>query len=83
MEVLLDTRQVAQRLGLARASLAKLRLYGGGPPYVKLGAKVLYPEEALAEWLDAQPRHTSTATSAKSRRWTRCRPSSPASGTSR
>lgn len=59
--VLLSPDDVAQRLGLARSTLAKLRLKGGGPPYVKLGAAVRYPEDALTSWVAAQPRRTSTA----------------------
>jgi predicted DNA-binding transcriptional regulator AlpA len=65
MQRLLDTYQAAERLGLARSSLAKLRLYGGGPQYLKLGAKVLYPEDAIDAWLAAKVRHTSTTTSAQ------------------
>lgn len=61
MSTLLNTQQAAERLGLARATLAKLRAQGGGPPFVKLGAKVLYPEAELCAWLEGQPRHTSTA----------------------
>lgn len=59
--VLLSPPQVAERLGLARSTLAKLRVHGGGPPYLKLGTSVRYPEDSLAAWLAARPRHTSTA----------------------
>ena len=58
---LLDTRQAAERLGLARATLAKIRLRGGGPPFVKLGAKVAYAAADLDGWIAALPRHSSTA----------------------
>jgi hypothetical protein len=61
MTTLLDTHQAALRLGLARATLAKYRVVGGGPPFVKLGAKVLYPEPDLAAWLAAKPRQFSTS----------------------
>ncbi len=61
MITLLDTNQAALRLGLARATLAKYRVVGGGPPFVKLGAKVLYPEPDLAAWLAAKPRQFSTS----------------------
>ena len=59
--VLLSPPQVAERLGLARSTLAKLRVHGGGPPYLKLGASVRYPEDALSDWIAARPRHQSTA----------------------
>jgi predicted DNA-binding transcriptional regulator AlpA len=60
MSNLLDTRETAARAGLAPATLAKLRVRGGGPPFVKLGAKVLYPETELHAWLEALQRRTST-----------------------
>lgn len=41
----LTPAQVAERTGLARGTLAKLRLRrNAGPPFVKLGAAVRYPE---------------------------------------
>jgi hypothetical protein len=59
--VLLSPTQVADRLNLARSTIAKLRLVGGGPPFVKLGAAVRYPEDLLIEWIDAQPVRNSTS----------------------
>jgi hypothetical protein len=58
---LLDTFQAAERTRLARATLAKLRVTGGGPPYVKLRAKVLYDEADLAAWIAAQGKRRSTS----------------------
>jgi hypothetical protein len=58
---LLDTFQAAERTGLARATLAKLRVVGGGPPFVKLGTKVLYEDSDLAAWITAKGKCTSTA----------------------
>ena len=40
--------------------LNKLRVYGGGPEYVKLGHSVLYEIEALEGWI-AKHRRTSTS----------------------
>jgi excisionase family DNA binding protein len=59
--VLLSPEQVAERLGLSRSTLAKLRLTGGGPRFLKLGAAVRYPEEELAIWLASKPRRASTS----------------------
>jgi predicted DNA-binding transcriptional regulator AlpA len=67
MTTLLDTHQAALRLGLARATLAKYRVVGGGPPFVKIGAKVLYPLAALDEWLDAKPLQASTSDTGEQR----------------
>jgi hypothetical protein len=58
---LLDTHQAAEWTRLARATLAKLRVGGGGPPFVKLGAKVLYDEADLAAWIAAQGKRRSTS----------------------
>jgi predicted DNA-binding transcriptional regulator AlpA len=50
----------ARRLGLSESTLAKMRVYGGGPEYVKLGRSVRYPEDRLAVWLEERVR-TSTS----------------------
>jgi excisionase family DNA binding protein len=57
---LLTTGQAAQRLGVSISYLNKLRLYGGGPVFVKIGAKVLYDQTDLAEWIEAR-KHRSTS----------------------
>ena len=59
--MLLDTEQAAERCKLARATLAKLRVKGDGPPFVKLGAKVLYDEADLAAWIAGKGKRRSTA----------------------
>ncbi|MBA3522497.1 MAG: DNA-binding protein [Gemmatimonadales bacterium] len=50
----------AERTNLARATLAKLRVLGGGPPFVKLGAKVLYDADDLDAWIAAKGKRRST-----------------------
>jgi hypothetical protein len=40
--------------------MAKLRVVGGGPPFLKMGAKVLYPAAALDAWIAARPVRTRT-----------------------
>ena len=42
----------ARYLGLAPATLAKLRCCGGSPEFLKLGRKVVYERRALDIWLD-------------------------------
>ncbi len=58
---LLDTTQAAERTRLARATLAKLRVFGGGPPFVKLGAKVLYDADDLSAWIATHGKRRSTS----------------------
>lgn len=62
--MLLDTTQAAARCQLARATLAKLRVNGGGPPFLKLGAKVLYDAADLEAWIGAHGKRRSTAETA-------------------
>jgi predicted DNA-binding transcriptional regulator AlpA len=59
--VLLTPAQVAAAIGLSRSTLAKLRLTGGGPPFRKLGSRVLYPQVALEEWIGSRPVFLSTS----------------------
>lgn len=61
MPTLLTPSQVATLCGLSRSTLAKRRLQGVGPPFVKIGAAVRYPEAELMAWMDGHPRYTSTA----------------------
>lgn len=58
---LLTDRDVASVTGLARSTLAKLRLRAGGPVFIKIGAAVRYREADVRAWLDSQPRKASTS----------------------
>jgi hypothetical protein len=58
---LLDAFQTPERTRLARATLAKLRVIGGGPPFVKLGTNVLYDQTDVAAWIAAQGKRRSTS----------------------
>jgi predicted DNA-binding transcriptional regulator AlpA len=59
---LIDARAAASRLGLAVQTLARWRVEGGGPPFLKLGGSVRYDLSDLDAWLDAQRRrHTAEA----------------------
>ncbi|TIV73081.1 MAG: helix-turn-helix domain-containing protein [Mesorhizobium sp.] len=44
-------RQAAEYVGLSKSLLDKLRCYGGGPDFVKLGASVIYRTEDLDAWV--------------------------------
>jgi predicted DNA-binding transcriptional regulator AlpA len=61
---LLTDRDVSAVTGTARSTLAKMRLRGDGPPFVRVGVSVRYPEDALREWLAALPRRKSTSDAA-------------------
>jgi hypothetical protein len=61
MTKLLPPGVASERTGLAVSTLAKLRVKGGGPPFKRIGARVMYPENLLEEWLEARPVQHSTA----------------------
>lgn len=43
--------RAAKYLGCSISWLAKKRVYGGGPRYLKLGRKILYPYAELDAWM--------------------------------
>lgn len=43
--------QAASYTNLSKSSLDKLRVYGGGPLYIKVGARVVYDRIDLDTWL--------------------------------
>lgn len=56
----LNTHEAAAYVGLSYSTLTKLRLTGGGPPFIKLGARVVYRVSDLDAWLESRMR-TSTS----------------------
>lgn len=52
----LDTRGLAALLGVSVPTLTRLRLYDTdqSPPFVKVGARVLYPRTAVESWVSAR-----------------------------
>ena len=55
-ERLLTPKEAAQFLRLSLSWLAKARMRGDGPPYVKLGGSVRYRESDLVQWLKSRAR---------------------------
>ncbi len=53
--------QAAEYVGLSSSTLAKLRVTGQGPGYVKVGAKmILYDIRDLDAWLEAGRRRSTS-----------------------
>lgn len=48
----MDTKAAAQYLGLSKSNVEKLRHFGGGPLYLKLGHLVRYRVEDLDAWMN-------------------------------
>lgn len=57
---LLDVEAAAGYLHLSVNYLAKLRCWGGGPVFLKLGRRVLYRKVDLDDWIDAQARRSTS-----------------------
>jgi hypothetical protein len=57
---MLNTLEAAAYCGSSASTFAKLRLYGGGPRFVKLGHRVVYDPADLDAWLAAH-RQSSTS----------------------
>lgn len=55
-----DTLGAAQFTGIPAATLATLRVRGGGPAFCKVNTKVVYSYDELTRWLEAS-RRTSTS----------------------
>lgn len=53
---MLRTDEAARYCGSSASTFEKLRLFGGGPRYVKLGRRVVYDQADLDAWLDANRR---------------------------
>jgi predicted DNA-binding transcriptional regulator AlpA len=49
---MVDTATAAQYVGLAKNTLEKMRLYGGGPRFSKYGRAVRYSVTELDAWIE-------------------------------
>ena len=57
---LLSPEDAASYIHKSTSSLAKLRVYGGGPEYFKVGRRVFYDVADLDVWLQARRRHSTS-----------------------
>lgn len=60
MDQLICAEDAANLLNISPSTLAKMRLSGSSPRYVKLGRRVAYRPADLEAWIEAQS-FTSTA----------------------
>ena len=56
----LTVQAASRHVGLSASTLNKLRVFGGGPVFLKLGRRVVYDETDLDAWL-AMKRRRSTS----------------------
>lgn len=59
-KIVMNSDEAAKKLGLSNSTLAKMRVYGRGPQYLKLGRRVVYSLADLEAWLN-ENRHRSTS----------------------
>ena len=57
LTILLDNDKTAELLNISPRTLERWRLDDRGPPYIKLGSRVVYSLEKLTAWLNKQ-QHT-------------------------
>lgn len=58
---LLNQKEVAQIIRKSTAWLERKRWEGGGIPYRKVGRHVFYEEQDVKNWIESQPKRTSTS----------------------
>jgi predicted DNA-binding transcriptional regulator AlpA len=54
--VLLTPREAAKVLKVSLSWLAKARMRGDGPPFIKIGRAIRYAEAALLQWMKSRQR---------------------------
>lgn len=57
---LLTTDEAAKRLSVTSSYLEKLRVFGGGPEFLKLGRSVRYQPAALTTWVESARRRSTS-----------------------
>lgn len=67
---LLTPKQAAKYLGFSEGWMAKMRMRGGGPKYIRLGRKCRYTRTDLDAWIHAhRVSHTSEESQAQREGW--------------
>jgi len=61
-EKLYTAKETAVRLKVSESFLAKKRVSGGGPKFIKVGRVVRYTDAAIYEYLSAQLRNSTSDT---------------------
>ena len=52
--------EAAAYVGLSVSTLNKLRVFGGGPAFLKLGRRVVYDSRDLNDWLERSRRRSTS-----------------------
>lgn len=57
-----DPPRTAEYIKKSEGRLAKLRHFGGGPPFAKFGRSVLYDLDDVDRWLESRKRRSTSET---------------------
>ena len=52
--------EAARYLGMSTSTLNKWRMFGNGPPFMKMGSSVLYRKEDLDSWMESRVRESTS-----------------------
>ena len=58
--VLLTPKEAARLLKVSLSWLAKARMRGDGPPYIKIRRSIRYSEAALLQWMKSRQRQSTS-----------------------
>ena len=56
LPILLTAKEAAARLKISYSWMAKARMRGDGPPYIRIGRSIRYAEAALLQWMKSRQR---------------------------
>ena len=59
--VLLTAKDAAKTLKVSLSWLAKARMRGDGPPYIKVGRSIRYDQAGLIQWMKSRQRVSTSA----------------------
>jgi hypothetical protein len=59
-DVTVSEARAGELLGISGKTLANLRVSGGGPPFVEIGARIVYRPADLDEWAKTRRRKSTT-----------------------
>jgi predicted DNA-binding transcriptional regulator AlpA len=58
--VVLTPKEAARSLKLSNSWLAKARMRGDGPPFIRIGRSIRYAEVALTKWMKSRQRSSTS-----------------------
>lgn len=60
--ILLTPEEAARLLKVSMSWLAKARMHGDGPPFIKIGRSIRYNETTLQQWMHSMQRLSTSHT---------------------